>query len=272
MVGKTVNKTPKSIQKQVTSEKVEQQPLEISVDTIPLEKVINELPSIQHESDKPIVISESKQPSKLVEKQKKLKNDTKIIKNEIKSEDIANIEGGSANIEGGSANQVDKKIKKPKIVKTIEKKSDGKGKGKGKGKEKETEKSKEKLTIPKNKSSEDDQNEELESTDRKIRSFKVKLPNKDEFEGRFTGLTPYQAANKALSKYYRETPEPQIEITFSICESTRKSKKSVYTYVGKRQKLEIPVSYKIQDGREITKNYKNSLKKIKKAEALNIIN
>ena len=103
--------------------------------------------------------------------------------------------------------------------------------------------------------------------DRRIRSFKVRLPNKEEFEGRFTGLTPYQAANKALSKYYRETETPMVEVTFSICESTRKSKKSVYTYVGKRLKLEVPVTYQIQDGRQIVKNFKNSLKKVKKSES-----
>lgn len=105
-----------------------------------------------------------------------------------------------------------------------------------------------------------------DDAERRVRSFKVKLPNKEDFEGRFTGLTPYQAANKALSKYFRETEVPSAEITFSICESTRKSKKSVYTYVGKRQKLDVPVTYKIQDGREIVKNFKNSLKKVKKAD------
>ena len=102
---------------------------------------------------------------------------------------------------------------------------------------------------------------------RRIRSFKVQLPNKEDYEGRFTGLTPYQAANKALSKYFRETKDPMVEVTFSICESTRKSKKSVYTYVGKRLKLDVPVTYQIQDGREIVKNFKNSLKKVKKSEA-----
>jgi hypothetical protein len=107
-----------------------------------------------------------------------------------------------------------------------------------------------------------------ESSDRLIRSFKVKLPDKEEFEGRFTGLTPYQAANKALSKYFRETEHPKQEITFLICESTRKSKKSVYTYVGKRYQLEVPVKYTIQDGREIVKNFKNSLKKVKKVDLL----
>jgi hypothetical protein len=110
--------------------------------------------------------------------------------------------------------------------------------------------------------------EEADDVDgRRIRSFKVKLPNKEEFEGRFTGLTPYQAANKALSKYFRETETPMVEVTFSICESTRKSKKSVYTYVGKRLKLEVPVTYQIQDGRQIVKNFKNSLKKVKKSES-----
>ena len=108
--------------------------------------------------------------------------------------------------------------------------------------------------------------EEADVEGRRIRSFKVKLPNKEDFEGRFTGLTPYQAANKALSKYFRETESPQVEVTFSICESTRKSKKSVYTYVGKRLKLEVPVTYQIQDGRQIVKNFKNSLKKVKKSE------
>lgn len=110
--------------------------------------------------------------------------------------------------------------------------------------------------------------EEGEQTNgRHLRSFKVRLPNKEEYEGRFTGLTPYQAANKALSKYFRETENPQAEVTFSICESTRKSKKSVYTYVGRRVQLEVPVRYTIDNGREIVKNFKNSLKKVKKLQA-----
>ena len=113
----------------------------------------------------------------------------------------------------------------------------------------------------------DGDDEAGEDGDRRIRSFKGKLPGKEEFEGRFTGLTPYQAANKALSKYFRVTDKPKTEISFSICESTRNSKKSVYTYVGRRQKLDVPVTYKIQDGREIVKNFKNSLKKVKKSES-----
>jgi len=92
------------------------------------------------------------------------------------------------------------------------------------------------------------------------------LPGKEEFEGRFTGLTPYQAANKALSKYFRETKPPQPEITFSICESTRKSKKAVYTFVGKRLELDEPIKYTNKNGDEIVKNFKNSLKKVKKVK------
>ena len=101
---------------------------------------------------------------------------------------------------------------------------------------------------------------------RKVRSFKVRLPDNESFEGRFTGLTPYQAANKALSKYYRETKTPKKKIRFTIRESTRGSKRNQYTYNGQREKLTIPVEYAINDGRIITKNYKNKLTKIKKAE------
>jgi len=106
---------------------------------------------------------------------------------------------------------------------------------------------------------------DVNADEKQIRSFKVQLPGSDNFEGRFTGLTPYQAANKALSKYFREGDRDNAEVTFSICESTRKSKKSVYTYVGQRHRLDEPVKYTIQDGREIVKNFKNTLKKVKKS-------
>ena len=109
--------------------------------------------------------------------------------------------------------------------------------------------------------------ETTETTEtRNTRSFKVLLPNSSEYVGRFTGLTPYQAANKALSKYYRETNKPKKEIRFSIRESTRGSKRSVYTYNGRREKLKTPVEYSIKDGRTIVKQYKNRLIKVKKSE------
>ena len=111
---------------------------------------------------------------------------------------------------------------------------------------------------------------------KKQRSFKVKLPTSEVYEGRFTGLTPYQAANKALSKYYRENKKMKKKILFSIKESTRGSKRLVYHYNGHREKLKVPVEYAIKSGDEtrvITKNFKNRLTKIKKAElaGLNLV-
>ena len=101
---------------------------------------------------------------------------------------------------------------------------------------------------------------------KRVRSFKVMLPGGETYEGRFTGLTPYQAANKALSKYYRETAKPKKQIRFSIRESTRGSKRNVYTYNGRREKLATPVEYSIKDGRTIVKKFKNRLVKVKKSE------
>tara|TARA_B100000900_G_C20492448_1_gene680167 strand:- start:19 stop:546 length:528 start_codon:yes stop_codon:yes gene_type:complete len=114
--------------------------------------------------------------------------------------------------------------------------------------------------------------EKVQETETKsnVRSFKVQLPGSDTYVGRFTGLTPYQAANKALSKYFRETKKPKSEIQFSIRESTRGSKRSTYTYKGERQKLDSPVEYTISNGkgedRTIVKKFKNRLTKVKKNE------
>lgn len=109
-----------------------------------------------------------------------------------------------------------------------------------------------------------------------VRSFKVRLPGSESFEGRFTGLTPYQAANKALSSYYRANPKSKVsKITFTIKESTRGSKRNEYTYNGKREKLSTPVEYPIKsaDGtiRTIRKAFKNRLTKIKKAELAKLL-
>ena len=99
-----------------------------------------------------------------------------------------------------------------------------------------------------------------------LRSFKVKLPGTEGYSGRFTGLTPYQAANKALSKYFRENKNVKTKISFTIKESTRSSKRNEYTYTGKRLKLDEPIEYAIGDGKLITKRYKNKLTKVKKGD------
>ena len=120
-----------------------------------------------------------------------------------------------------------------------------------------------------------DADADAEDESKGVRSFKVQLPGTEDFLGRFTGLTPYQAANKALSKYFRENKTIKTEIMFSIRESTRGSKRSTYTYNGKREKLDIPVKYSIKsvDGvaREIVKEYKNKLTKVKKGDVKEIV-
>lgn len=111
--------------------------------------------------------------------------------------------------------------------------------------------------------------QKAEKKEKTIRSFKVQLPGKEEYTGRFTGWTPYQAANKALSRYFRSTEDPKPVVTFSIRESTRGSNHKVYTYEGHRVKLETPVSYTIGEGNTIVKHHKNQLKKVKKADLAN---
>lgn len=113
---------------------------------------------------------------------------------------------------------------------------------------------------------------EDDNDDIKTRSFKVQLPGEQNFAGRFTGLTPYQAANKALSKFFRSQNGVEVvdksQVEFSIRESTRGSKRLVYNYKGNRIRLETPITYTIKsvsgEDRVITKQFKNQLIKIKK--------
>ena len=96
----------------------------------------------------------------------------------------------------------------------------------------------------------------------------AKFLTEREIAERFDTSRP--TANKALSKFFRENKTAKSEISFSIRESTRGSKRSTYTYNGKREKLDVPVKYSIKspDGvaREIVKEYKNKLTKVKKAD------
>jgi hypothetical protein len=101
------------------------------------------------------------------------------------------------------------------------------------------------------------------------RSFKVKLAEDAELYGRYNGDSPYQAANKALSEIIRNKVKGgesvDSEISFFLVESTKGSAKKAHQYVGKRVQLETPVKYKVGD-QEIVKNFKNILKKVKRAE------
>ena len=104
---------------------------------------------------------------------------------------------------------------------------------------------------------------------KKSRSFKVKLSNEDKAYGRYTGDSPYQAANKALSELIRKNKTSKSDkglgkINFTLIESTKGSKHKSHDYVGKRVALKIPITYKTKDGVEVTKKYKNELRKLKK--------
>jgi hypothetical protein len=111
---------------------------------------------------------------------------------------------------------------------------------------------------------------ETGTTKKGTRSFKVKLePNGPQY-GRYNGDSPYQAANKALSEIIRNRVKNNIStddnINFFLVESTKGSGKKIHQYVGKRTKLQTPVTYSVNNGQIITKEYKNILRKVKKEE------
>ena len=104
---------------------------------------------------------------------------------------------------------------------------------------------------------------------KKSRSFKVKL-GEDKAYGRYTGDSPYQAANKALSELIRKKKKDGDttagKINFNLIESTKGSKNKEHEYIGKRISLKKPITYQTKDGLDVTKKFKNELKKVKKGE------
>jgi hypothetical protein len=108
------------------------------------------------------------------------------------------------------------------------------------------------------------------------RSFKVKLENNGLQYGRYNGDSPYQAANKALSEIIRNrvknNQSTSEDITFFLVESTKGCVKKTHQYLGKRIKLERPVTYTVNNGQLITKEFKNILRKVKKSELQNEVN
>ena len=116
--------------------------------------------------------------------------------------------------------------------------------------------------------------DEVDTNEKKNRSFKVKLSEEGQSYGRYNGDSPYQAANKALSEIIRNKvkAEEVVEgkLTFWLIESTKGSSKRVHQYEGERIKLAEPVKYKVGEN-EIVKEYKNILKKIKKADQIEVV-
>jgi hypothetical protein len=99
------------------------------------------------------------------------------------------------------------------------------------------------------------------------RTFKLQIGDSDEYTGRYTGNSPYQAANKAFSEYLRSKKRKRQSTTgsfkFTLVESTQNSNHKMYRYQGKRVKLPKPVVYSVGDN-EIVKEYKNKIQKVKK--------
>jgi hypothetical protein len=120
------------------------------------------------------------------------------------------------------------------------------------------------------------ENEEVQTDLKKgTRSFKVKLEQNGPQYGRYNGESPYQAANKALSEIIRNRVKNNLstdqDITFYLVESTKNSGKKIHKYVGKRMKLTNPVTYTVDNGQVITKEYKNILRKVKKSELTQVL-
>jgi len=110
----------------------------------------------------------------------------------------------------------------------------------------------------------------------KLRYFK--LFYNDEFQGRYCGRKPKQAANKAFSSIVKDMKKNgnqkggvNVDINFSIRECTRNSKHKEYNYVGVRQELKDPVEVKInnEDGsvKKITYSFHNKISKAPKVQA-----
>lgn len=114
--------------------------------------------------------------------------------------------------------------------------------------------------------------EKKEEKEESKRSFKVKLPGYDDFDGRFIGKTPYQAANKAFSRFFRAGKNADLigkNINFTIKESTRVKGGVIneYEYDGVRLKVDELVEYPVTVKgvvKTIVKKFKNKLKKVKK--------
>jgi hypothetical protein len=113
----------------------------------------------------------------------------------------------------------------------------------------------------------DDADEQVPG-EKKNRHFKCIY--EDVVFGRFSGSKPKQAANKALTSLVK-SHNIVDEISFSIIECTRGSKRKTHNYRGKRVKLEEPMVVNVGSGenmKQITYNFNNDLHKLKANEAL----
>lgn len=111
-------------------------------------------------------------------------------------------------------------------------------------------------------------NEDTEPQDSKCRYFRCIIDGKT--FGRYTGVKPKQAANKAFTAVIRanggSTTCINKEFKFQLVECTRGGKKSSHYYEGVRKLLDKPVKVKINNAgnpKEIVYKYTNKIKKTK---------
>lgn len=91
----------------------------------------------------------------------------------------------------------------------------------------------------------------------------------DERQGRYRGIKPKQAGNKAFSSIVKKRSKNGEKINktiyYAIRECTRGSKHKTYFYYGKRKVLDIPTKLETKDGKEIVYKHKNIVKRDKDA-------
>jgi hypothetical protein len=89
-----------------------------------------------------------------------------------------------------------------------------------------------------------------------------KLQDGPSLHGRFSGLKPKAAANKAFSSILKEMhkaglPTPDKPTPFSLREVTRGSKHKTFNFEGTRKELPNPITISLDSGRSVTYKYSN---------------
>ena len=115
---------------------------------------------------------------------------------------------------------------------------------------------------------------EIAKKKKKHKTFKVRITNNQNASGYYKGDSPYQAASKAFSYICRmkEKAGESVsgKISFELTEYTKGKRNKVHNYIGKRVKLKKPIEYEIKKtGKELVKNFKNVIRKVKKCDLKN---
>ena len=124
---------------------------------------------------------------------------------------------------------------------------------------------------------EESSGEEKSPEAKTVRYFKRIDPKTGEDIGRYTGITPQQAASKSYTKYLRKIEKNGEKIpkrsNIFIRESTRPSAKKIYAYSASRNKLDKPHKIKIPDVKtgemkKISYNFRNTVQKIEVPDSI----